>query len=93
VEVSSATMSRAFERLWGCRSKKVPPGRRARREEHRALWRKEARKVDPERFVFVDECGTHTSMRHLYARAPKGERAYEPVPRNRTKNTTLLARA
>ena len=64
-----------------------------RDEEHRALWRKEARKVDPERFVFVDECGTHTSMRHLYARAPKGERAYEPVPRNRTKNTTLLARA
>ena len=64
-----------------------------REEEHKALWRKEARKVDPERFVFVDECGTHTSMRHLYARAPKGERAYAPVPRHRTKNTMLLARA
>jgi hypothetical protein len=92
VEVSSATMSRAFERLWGCRSKKSLPAAE-RDEEHKALWRKEARKVDPERFVFVDECGTHTSMRHLYARAPKGERAYEPVPRNRTKNTMLLARA
>jgi hypothetical protein len=27
----------------------------------------------------------------LYARAPKGERAYGSVPRNRGKNTTLVA--
>ncbi len=32
--------------------------------------------MDPDRLVFVDECGTHTSMTRLYARAPKGERAY-----------------
>ncbi len=30
-------------------------------------------------------------MTRLYARAPKGERAYGKVPRNRGKNTTLLA--
>lgn len=41
--------------------------------------------------VFVDECGTHTSMTRLRARAPVGERAYGRVPRNRGKNTTLLA--
>lgn len=41
--------------------------------------------------VFVDECGTHTSMTRLRARAPRGERAYGRVPRNRGKNTTLLA--
>jgi transposase len=41
--------------------------------------------------VFVDECGTHTSMTRLRARAPKGERAYGRVPRNRGKNSTLLA--
>jgi transposase len=41
--------------------------------------------------VFVDECGTHTSMVRRYARAPKGERAYGSVPRNRGKNTTLVA--
>ncbi len=41
--------------------------------------------------MFVDECGTHTSMTRRYARAPKGERAYGSVPRNRGKNTTLLA--
>jgi transposase len=39
----------------------------------------------------VDECGTHTSMTRLYARAPKGERVYAKVPRNRGSNTTLLA--
>jgi transposase len=41
--------------------------------------------------VFVDECGTHTSMTRLRARAPKGQRAHGRVPRNRGKNTTLLA--
>jgi hypothetical protein len=41
----------------------------------------------------VDECGMHTSMTRLRARAPKGERAYGPVPRNRGKNTPLLWRA
>ena len=41
--------------------------------------------------VFVDECGTHTSMTRLRARAPRGERAFGRVPRNRGRNTTLLA--
>ena len=41
--------------------------------------------------MFVDECGAHTSMTRLRARAPKGERAYGRVPRNRGKNTTLIA--
>ena len=39
----------------------------------------------------VDECGTHTSMTRSRARAPRGRRAYGKVPRNRGKNTTLLA--
>ena len=41
--------------------------------------------------MFVDESGFHTSMTRLYARAPKGKRAYGKVPRNRGKNTTLIA--
>ncbi|MBA3792036.1 MAG: transposase [Rubrobacter sp.] len=41
--------------------------------------------------MFVDECGMHTSMTRLRARAPRGERAYGKVPRNRGKNTTLIA--
>jgi len=30
-------------------------------------------------------------MTRLYARAPRGKRAYGKVPRNRGKNTTLIA--
>ena len=66
---------------------------RERDEAERALWREEARRLDPRRLVFVDECGTHTSMTRRYARAPKGERAYGRVPRNRGPNTTLSSRA
>jgi transposase len=47
--------------------------------------------VDPGRFVWVDECGSHTSLTPLYARAPQGARARGSVPRNRGPNTTLLA--
>jgi hypothetical protein len=47
--------------------------------------------VEPERLLFVDECGTHTSLAPLYGYAPRGERLYPPVPRTRGKNTTLLS--
>lgn len=39
----------------------------------------------------MDESGFHTSMARLRARAPRGERAYGKVPRNRGKNETLIA--
>jgi hypothetical protein len=58
----------------------------------RAAWRvMVARSVAPERFVFVDECGTHTSMAALYRYAPEGERLRLGVPRGRGKNTTVLS--
>jgi transposase len=47
--------------------------------------------VNPERLLFVDECGTHTSLGPIYGYAPRGERLYLSVPRNRGKNTTLLS--
>jgi transposase len=58
----------------------------------RAAWRvMVAGALDPRRLVFVDECGTHTSLAPLYGYSPKGERLSLRVPRNRGKNTTLLA--
>lgn len=39
----------------------------------------------------MDECGTNVGLAPLRARAPKGERALGKAPRNRGKNTTLLA--
>ena len=47
--------------------------------------------VEPERLLFVDECGVHTSLAPIYGYAPRDERLHLPVPRNRGKNTTLLS--
>jgi hypothetical protein len=33
-----------------------------------------AEAVEPERLVFVDECGTHASLAPIYGYAPEGER-------------------
>ena len=50
-----------------------------------------ASRFEARRLVFVDESGFHTSMARLRARAPKGERAFGKVPRNRGPNQTLIA--
>ena len=51
-----------------------------------------AEQVEIERLVFVDEMGTNTSLSPVYASwAPKGQRAYWSVPRNRGANTTVLS--
>lgn len=47
--------------------------------------------IEPERFVFVDECSSNTSLAPLYGWAPKGERARQKAPRNWGKNITLLS--
>jgi DDE superfamily endonuclease len=62
-----------------------------RDEEARCLWRWLASRFDAKRLVFVDESGFNISMTPLRARAPKGKRAYGKIPRNRGKNTTLIA--
>jgi transposase len=60
----------------------------------RAAWRvMVADGIDARDFVFVDECGTHTSLAPIYGYSPRGERVYSEVPRNRGPNTTLLARS
>ena len=62
-----------------------------RDEEARARWRERVARLDPGRLVFVDECGSNVGLAPLRARAPRGERAFGSAPRNRGKNTTLLA--
>jgi len=49
------------------------------------------KECDPKQLVVVDECGSNIALTPLYARAPKGQRATDSVPRNRGKNTTLIA--
>jgi transposase len=72
-------------------AQKKSPLASERDEEIKGLWRWLASRFDARRLVFVDESGFHTSMTRLYARAPRGERAYGKVPRNRGKNETLIA--
>jgi transposase len=50
-----------------------------------------AARVEQERLVFVDECGTHTSLAPIYGYAPRSQRLHLTVPRKRGKNTTLLS--
>src|SRR3712207_2912834 len=72
--------------------KKRSVGAAERDEWLRAAWRVTlAQHIDPERLVFVDEMGTHTSLSPIYAYSPRGQRAYCSVPRNRGPNTTLLS--
>jgi len=59
--------------------------------EARAAWWQEVTLLDPDKLVFIDEAGSHTAMTRTHARAPKGQRAYGSVPRNRGGNLTLLA--
>jgi len=47
--------------------------------------------LDARRLVFVDEMGTNTALSPVYGWSMKAERAYGAVPRNRGKNTTVLA--
>jgi transposase len=47
--------------------------------------------IAPQRFVFLDETATPTSLTRLRARAPRGERAVGTVPRRHWQSVTLLA--
>jgi transposase len=75
----------------GLDTEKKTLGASERREQERIGFREQMKQVDASRLIFVDECGLSIALTPLYARAPKGERAHGSVPRNRGKNTTLLA--
>jgi len=79
VAVSTATMSRALKDL-GLPLKKDARLLRTRRAGEGSVPRKSGRGGPESAFVWVDECGTHTSMTRLRARAPRGEREREACP-------------
>jgi transposase len=43
------------------------------------------------RLIFVDEAGVNTAMSRRFARAPRGERAYDSAPRNYGEQTSLIS--
>lgn len=62
-----------------------------RSEDARAAWHDLSGYLPIDDLVFVDECGSTIALTPLYARAPRGQRAYGSAPRNWGKNTTLIA--
>jgi transposase len=62
-----------------------------RKEEEREQWRDQAKNLDPQMMVFVDETASNTAFTRVYARAPKGKRARGNAPRNKGKNRTVIA--
>lgn len=51
-------------------------------ETARAAWHDLMGYLPANDLVFVDECGSNIALTPLYARAPRGQRAYGAVPRN-----------
>jgi transposase len=94
VRVSTATISRAIRRLpgqWPLEKSASWPKKSARRRRGRLGEGRPQR--DRPRTVRVGGRVRHAHLHEPYerARAPKGERAYGKVPRDRGKNTTLIA--
>src|SRR3954451_12287793 len=80
---SLMTISRALKKLGLPRKKKVP--RAAEQDspevqEKRRAFCAELAGIDPQRLVFVDECGANTSMTRTHGRAPAGQRVYTDAP-------------
>lgn len=92
--VHLSTLARALTRLGLTVKKKV-----LRAAEHdrpdvrhkRATYRGRAARMDPARFVFLDETGLNTAMTRLRGRAPRGERLVGKVPQGNWQATTLVA--
>ena len=64
---------------------------RERDEAARAAWRAAAAELAPADLVFVDETSAPLTPTPRRARAPRGERAVDRVPRGRWQSVTLLA--
>jgi transposase len=75
----------------GLDTKKKTLGASERDEAARNRWRDLMKQVDATQMVVVDESGSNIGLTPLYAWAPRGARAYGSIPRNRGKNTTLIA--
>lgn len=66
-------------------------GAKERDEAERLLFRDLASTVVARRMIVVDESSTHRGMTPLYARAPRGQRAYDSSLRNYGHNLTLIS--
>jgi hypothetical protein len=59
----------------------------------RAAFAEAVHSIAPEDLVFLDETGVSTKLTRLYARAPRGQRAYGTAPGHWRRLTVLGALA
>lgn len=78
-------------RAVGLDPQKKQVGATERSQTARAAWHGLTPYLPLDRLIFLDECGSHIGLTPLYARAPRGKRAFGLALRNRGKNTTLIA--
>jgi transposase len=90
LQVSESLVSRAFRRLGWTRKKKTI-GAAERDEAERAAFRAIMKMLPVKDIVVLDESSTRIGMIPLYARAPRGCRAYDHAIQNYGRNVTLLA--
>jgi len=77
------TIARALDKLELPRKKKVPRAQEQDSpevQEKRQEFREKMAGIDPQRLVFVDECGANTAMTRTHGRAPVGQRVYTDTP-------------
>ena len=90
VHVSESLLSRFFRPLGWTRKKKTI-GAAERDEAEREAFRAVMKTLPVEQVVVLDESSTRIGMIPLYARAPRGCRAYDHAIQNYGRNVTLLA--
>ena len=91
---SLTTLWRALRRLGLTRKKKTLHADERGRpdvQKKRRSFRREVKRIEPERLVFVDETGVTTAMTPAYAWAPRGERADSSAPRSWESVTVIAA--
>lgn len=57
----------------------------------RQAWFGKQLDLQPERLIFLDECGASTKMARRYGRSKRGQRCRAPIPHGHWKSTTLVA--
>ncbi len=57
----------------------------------RETWFDGQLELEPDRLIFLDECGTNTKMARRYGRAKRGERCRAAIPHGHWKTTTLVS--
>jgi transposase len=60
-------------------------------QQERRRWRRRAKRIKADRFVFLDESGATTSMQRSRGRAVRGERLVDAVPNGHWKTTTMIS--